>query len=368
MKPLVPTLLAATLAFASSCTPEQLAVATKLAEAYGAQLQLTQTDEYGRTSNISQTDVATVELDGQTVTPAFTGDGQLQLPSGDYSHDREVRVRLRDGSYVALPLNADQGYRQGRSVLFSGSLHRQSGQIVAADLVRGGELTEDDRLAALETQYVQIPINRPAFAGRLRTVGIDSQRLAADACAISANGDLMIQRSLLQQSARQDSRLWAVVDVGSQPATPNYRYGRYTSRQVTSTRYAVMVLQLTDLSPLPARAPSRANGCVRAETRSQRVVLVPGRHCRWVSDERNVCTIPDLSTYCGPDNPPLPTPTPTATPTPTPTATPTPTPTVTPTPTPTATPTPSPSPTHDDNGHGNDPGNYDPSNPGKSKE
>jgi hypothetical protein len=122
-----------------------------------------------------------------------------------------------------------------------------------------------------------------------------------------------------------------------------------------------MVLEMTDLSPLP-RPHVATRGQVRAETRSQRVVLQPGRHCRLIADERNVCAIPDVATYCGPNHPPLPVPT--ATPTAPPTATPPPGPT--PTAVPTATPTPTPS-QHDDNGHGNDPGKDDPGNPGKSK-
>jgi hypothetical protein len=213
MKRMFPALLAMSLTVATSCTAEQLAMVTQVAEAYGAQISLTQTDEYGVRSAVAGADVTSIELDSRTIPADFAPDGQLRLPAGDYSRDREVTVRLRDGSTVSLPLNAGKAARQGRSYQVAGALNRQSGRVVAADLVPALVADADAYDAALDATYVQVPINRPALQGRLQTISIDGQRLPADACRINAQGDLMIQRTLLQQHARQGSRLWMVVDL-----------------------------------------------------------------------------------------------------------------------------------------------------------
>src|SRR4051794_40037581 len=120
MKRMVKTLLAVSVVLSSGCTVGDIAQVMQLLDSVQAELELTQTDDNGLVSAIKQNDVVSMELDGRSIAATYASNGHLRLPAGDYSQDRDLVVRLRDGSLVTLPLNRRTGTTRGERIEFTG--------------------------------------------------------------------------------------------------------------------------------------------------------------------------------------------------------------------------------------------------------
>lgn len=213
MKRLIPTLLAATVVLsATGCTPELINQA--VAALQKASIQLTTTDETGQETTLGQGDVESVQLDGAEIPAEFDSNGELMLPEGNYSQERQLRVRLKSGEVVLMPLRPNVGQRDGKLLKFAGQLHRTAGKIIAGDVLPGGQMTAEARLQHLQRRYVVVDLNKPELRGKLRQRGIGKWRLPLDSFVISPEGDLLIQPGLLQRYANHPGvKLWAVVEV-----------------------------------------------------------------------------------------------------------------------------------------------------------
>jgi len=183
-------------------------------------IKLTILDENGNETLISPNMVDRVEFEGNKI--VFKEENNdLKLPPIELSESRakEVKVTLKDGKTIILPLRPPQNYKEKSltSIKYDAGLITdiESKNIVEVEILNR-DLSEKERIEQKKLGGVIFHINRPLLYGKkIIKAWIDYHPIPVQTIGITDNGDLILDALFFNKYVQPYSKFRFIVEIAS---------------------------------------------------------------------------------------------------------------------------------------------------------